>query len=262
MHYAYPNGVEAIRGLTLDFLPGERVALLGENGSGKTTLARLLLGLLRPTQGTIWLEGRDTSQLTTHEITRDVGLVFQNPDHQIFLERVRDEVAFGPRNLGQPPPEVEERVETELRRFDLWKARHRLPAALSGGERKSVALASSFVLQPAVLLLDEPTKGMDYGRKRHLATIARTLTQEDKTVVFITHDLEFAYESSDRVVILRRGRVFLEGRTAEVFAHPSLAEAGLHPPEIPRLLALMEERGIDPSSRLYREVSGHLRGSA
>ncbi|MFQ5552216.1 MAG: energy-coupling factor ABC transporter ATP-binding protein [Thermoplasmata archaeon] len=261
LHYAYPGGIEAIRGVTLDLPPGERVALLGENGSGKTTLARLLVGLLRPTRGTILLRGRDTSRLSTHDIVRDVGLVFQNPDHQIFLERVWDEVAFGPQTYGQSPPEVEERVETELRRFGLWEARNRLPSALSGGERKAVAFASSFALQPAVLLLDEPTKGMDYGRKQHLATVSRSLTRDGRTVVFITHDVEFAYESTERAVVLRRGRVFLEGRTADVLAHPSLAEAGLHRPESPRLLALLGERGINPRSRLFRDVTEYLRGS-
>ena len=206
------------------------------------------------------LEGRDTSRLSIHEIAERVGLVFQNPDHQIFLPRVQDEVAFGPRNYGQSPPEVAERVETELRRFGLWEARDRLPAAMSGGERKSIAFASSFAHRPVVLLLDEPTKGMDFGRKRHLAEVALDLAGEGRTTVFITHDMDFAYEATERTVVLRRGRVFLEGRTTEVLAHPSLAEAGLFRPETPRLLALLGERGIGPGSSLYEAVRERLGG--
>lgn len=262
MHYVYPNGVEAIRGISLDVWPGERIALLGENGSGKTTLARLLIGLLRPTRGSIRFGDVDTAGLTTHELAREVGLVFQNPDHQIFLERVWDEVAFGPKSYGLPRPDLEERVTAELRRFNLWEDRYRLPAALSGGERKSVAFASSFALQPRVLLLDEPTKGMDFGRKERLAQIAIRLASEGRTVFFITHDVDFAYASTERAVVLREGRVFREGRTADVLRHPDVADVGLQVPAIPELLAMLREHGIAPDSRLYREVQQQVGGPA
>ncbi|MEE9197286.1 MAG: ABC transporter ATP-binding protein [bacterium] len=262
LQYTYPNGTEAVRGVTLDFPPGQRVSLLGENGSGKTTLARLLVGLLRPTRGALLVKGVDSSTLSTHEISEKVGLVFQNPDHQIFEQRVWDEVAFGPRNYALPEPEIARRVEVQLRRFGLWEDRLRLPAALSGGERKRVTFASTFALRPDVLLLDEPTKGMDFGRKRDLAAVARCLTEEGRTVVFITHDVDFAFASTERAIILQGGRVFLEGPTAEVLADPSVTEAGLLPPEAPRLLGLLRERGLSPRSRLFREVSRQLGGHA
>ncbi|MFQ5985771.1 MAG: energy-coupling factor ABC transporter ATP-binding protein [Thermoplasmata archaeon] len=254
VHYVYPGGTSAIRGISLDVVPGERVALLGENGSGKTTLARLLVGLLRPTAGSIHLDGTETTGLTTHEIAEQVGLVFQNPDHQIFLERVWDEVAFGPKNYGLAEAEIEERVGAQLRRFGLWRDRYRLPAALSGGERKSVAFASSFALRPRVLLLDEPTKGMDFGRKRRLAEVAKRLTATGRTFFFITHDVEFAFASTERAVVLRNGRVFMEGRTSDVLSRPAVADAGLQLPAIPRLLAMLRERGIPPESALYQAV--------
>lgn len=261
VHYTYPDGTEAIQDLSLDLVPGQRVGLLGENGSGKTTLARMAAGLLRPTRGHILMDGVDAARLATHEIVRRVGLVFQNPDHQIFLQRVWDEVAFGPKNYGLAGPEVEGRVEAELRRFGLFEDRFRLPAALSGGERKNVAFASTFALDPAVLLLDEPTKGMDYGRKRHLAEVARRLTNEGRTVVFITHDVEFAYESTERVIVLRQGRVFLDGGTEEVLGEPRLREAGLRPAETPRLLALLRARGIPPDPRLFEDGGRHVGGA-
>lgn len=237
------------------------MALLGENGSGKTTLARLLVGILKPSKGSIRLGDVDYAQQTTHRIAREVGLVFQNPDHQIFLDRVWDEVAYGPRNYGLSAGELEERVGTELRAFDLWEDRYRLPAALSGGERKSVAFASSFAIRPRVLLLDEPTKGMDDGRKRQLTRIAKRLTAEGRTVIFITHDVDFAYEATERTVVLRRGRVVLDGRTKELLSGPEVAQAGLQAATVPSLLATLREGGISPPSALYREVQRHVEGA-
>ncbi|MEE9592482.1 MAG: ABC transporter ATP-binding protein [Thermoplasmata archaeon] len=246
--------------MSLDVLPGERVALLGENGSGKTTLARLLVGLLRPTKGSIWLNGVDTATLTTHEMAQQVGLVFQNPDHQLFLESVWDEVAFGPKNYRLAEQEIEARVGAELRRFDLWEHRHRLPAALSGGERKSVAFASSFALRPQVLLLDEPTKGMDFGRKRDLAEAANRLVAEGRTVFFITHDVDFAYASTERAIVLRGGRVHEDGQTAAVLGDSDVTRAGLRRPATPRLLTLMQQGGLSPESILYQEIQRQLEG--
>ncbi len=252
VYFAYPGGVEALRGVDLDLHRGERVALLGENGSGKTTLARLLLGLLRPTKGTVRVNGVDGTRASSHELARWVGLSFQNPDHQIFERTVADEVAFGPRNYGLSAREVEGRVDRELKRFCLEDHRHAPPTFLSGGERKQVAFASTFALDPAILLLDEPTKGMDYGRKRRLAAVLDHRVKEGRTVVVITHDIEFAYASTERAVVLQGGQVLTDGPTAQVLADPRVEEAGLCRPALVRLATLVE--GAPRAPRSVEEI--------
>lgn len=237
--------------MDLDLHPGERVALVGANGSGKTTLARVLLGLLSPSGGTVRVGGRDPGRASRSDLAALVGLVFQNPDHQIFAKRVWDEVAFGPRTCGLAESELERRVREELVRFDLDGQEDRLPAALSGGERKRVAFASAAVLQPRVLLLDEPTKGMDAGRKRALAAWGRDLAAEGRTVVFITHDLEFALEATERTAVLQEGVVVRDGPTVEVLADPALEEAGLALPPLARLAASLRASGREEASLAY-----------
>ncbi len=262
VRFVYPAGVEALRGLSLRLWPGELIALVGENGSGKTTLARLVSGLLHPTTGSITVDGVDASTASAAELARSVGLVFQNPDHQIFEKTVWDEVAFGLRNRGILWDEMETRVEGELRRHDLWSSRQRLPTSLSGGERKSVAFASTFVLDPKVLFLDEPTKGMDYGRKRRLAAMSQELSWAERCVVFITHDLDFAYDTTNRTIVLHRGRVLLDGDTKEVLANPAIEEAGLRLPPLVKMASQLEGLGlrlpIDGIEDLCLQLEGRL----
>ncbi|MEE9236883.1 MAG: ABC transporter ATP-binding protein [Thermoplasmata archaeon] len=250
--------MQALRGIDLELYAGEMVGLLGENGSGKTTLARLIVGLIRPSKGRITVCGLDTTTTSAYELARRVGLVFQNPDHQIFEKTVWDEVAFGPRNYQTPQKEVDRRIEAELRGFDLWVYRSRLPTSLSGGERKSVAFASTFVLEPSVLLLDEPTKGMDYGRKRGLEKKARDLCDAGRAVVFITHDVEFAFESTQRAIVLHQGRILFDGRTQEVLSDPLIEKAGLRLPPIARLAALLQDSSLPQPIGSVEELCNHL----
>lgn len=241
VRYTYPNGVEALRGITLVLPPGELVALMGANGSGKTTLARLMAGLIEPTSGSLTVRGLESLRVSRREWARRVGLVFQNPDHQIFEKTVKAEVAFGPRNVGRSESDVWGSVERTLRTFDLVGLRNRLPAALSGGERKAVAFASTFVLDPKVFLLDEPTKGMDAVRKRELAAIARRRAARGRSVVFITHDVDFAYAFTDRTVVLEEGEVCHDGPTREILTLPNLPEVGLRVPHRVLLEGLLTE---------------------
>lgn len=257
---AYPNGVEALRGVDLLLHPGELVALMGENGSGKTTLARLLLGLVRPTEGSVRVLNLDAALATTSQLARHVGLVFQNPDHQIFEKSVRDEVAFGPKNFRLSPVETRRRVEEQLEAFDLQSQADRLPTSLSVGERKAVALASTFVLNPKVILLDEPTRGMDHGRKQRLASLGRRLQSAGRTLVYLTHDVEFAYAATDRAVVLHRGRVLLDGDTHSVLSDPAILEAGLQMATIPQLAAMLGPLGVPPDVASLEGIVRHFSG--
>ncbi len=243
-YYTYPGGTEAIRGVNLRFGPGEVVALVGENGSGKTTLAKLAIGLLRPSRGRVLVNGLDTRKATTYQLARQAGMVFQNPDHQIFERTVFDEVAFAPRNYRLPQEKIAESVQRELSRFELDPMAQSLPAALSGGERKRVAFASSFVLNPSVLFLDEPTKGMEHLRKVRLAEMARDRARTGGTTVFVTHDTEFASQAADRVVVMHRGRVLLNGSTREVLADERIADAGLLPTQLQMLASGLRDLGV------------------
>lgn len=250
----YPNGAEALRGVDLTLRPGERVALLGENGSGKTTLARVLLGLLRPTAGTVRVAGLDGTRAPTRELARWVGLSFQNPDHQLFERTVEEEVAFGPRNYDLPADEIALRVDRELGRFGLEPHRHAPPTGLSGGERKQVAFASTLALDPPILLLDEPTKGLDHGRKRRLGGILAGIAREGRTVVVITHDIEFAYATTERAVVLHRGRILFDGPTGEVLTDSAVERVGLRLPALVRLAALLDDDAVPRAPRSVEDL--------
>lgn len=241
--YTYPDGTRAIEGVSLRLGPGEVAALLGENGSGKTTLAKLAMGLILPDKGRVLVQGVDTREASTYEIARKVGMVFQNPDHQIFEKTVFDEVAFALRNYGFSEEKVGNSVQRELRRFGLLQYARAMPTALSGGERKRVAFASSFVLGPEVLFLDEPTKGLEEVRKVRLANMARELARQGKAIVFITHDVEFASHETERAVVMHSGHILLDGTTRKVLADARIAEARLLPPQVRLLTAALQ--GLD-----------------
>ena len=232
--YVYPDGpVRALDGVDLHIRPGERVALVGQNGSGKTTLVRHFNGLLRPTEGRILVDGLDAATMRVAQLSRRIGLVFQDPDRQIFSGTVRGEVEFGPRNLGMTAAEREVSVERALAAVGLESEASTNPYDLGGARRKLLALASVLAMRTPVLILDEPTTGQD---ARGVATVRRVIDAvgaEGRTVVAISHDMEFVAETFERVAVLRAGRVVLDGPPGEVFAEgawPALASTYLEPP--------------------------------
>jgi len=232
--HVYPDGpVRALDGVDLHIRPGERVALVGQNGSGKTTLVRHFNGLLRPTEGRILVDGVDAATMRVAQLSRRIGLVFQDPDRQIFSGTVRGEVEFGPRNLGMTAAEREVSVERALAAVGLESEAGTNPYDLGGARRKLLALASVLAMRTPVLILDEPTTGQD---ARGVATVRRVIDAvgaEGRTVVAISHDMEFVAETFERVAVLRAGRVVLDGPPGEVFAEgawPALASTYLEPP--------------------------------
>ncbi|GBD16951.1 Energy-coupling factor transporter ATP-binding protein EcfA3 [bacterium HR26] len=250
--FAYPDGTRVFEGLSLAFggveWGGESkgishvaagsgpIALIGENGAGKTTLVKLIAGLLRPQSGEILIDGQTIRGQTAAQIARRVGLVFQNPDDQLFKSRALDEAMFGALNLGLPPREAERRAREALERVGLSTLAEENPYDLSLGQRKMLALASVLAMQTPILILDEPTIAQDHPGVERIGRLVRELQAEGRLVIVITHDMEFVASYCPQVVVLARGEVLAAGSTRAVFARPEqLRQAGLEPPSTLRL---------------------------
>ncbi len=234
LDYVYqPLNVHAVRDVSFSIVPGQFVALIGQNGSGKTTVLKNLLGLLRPTGGSVTVAGQDTRTCAVAEMARHVGFVLQNPDQQLFAERVWDEVAYGPANLGLDKATVTGRVESALRLVDLLEKREEFPPALSKGERAKVVIASALALDPQVIVLDEPTTGQDFKGCHQIMQIARSLHEQGRTVVFVTHYMALVAEYAERVIVLCGGKLLLDDATGNIFSRPDVVrQASIIPPQI------------------------------
>jgi cobalt/nickel transport system ATP-binding protein len=235
--FAYPDGHQALFGVDLRIEPGERVALLGPNGAGKTTLVLHLNGILMPGLGTVAVSGLPVTKANLLEIRRRVGIVFQDPDDQLFMGSVREDVAFGPMNLGLRGPELEARVFAALEAVGMAEYADRPPHHLSFGQRRRVAVATVLAMEPEFLVLDEPSSNLDPASRRELADIIRSL---DVTVLLVTHDLPYALELCPRSVILSDGVVAADGNTADILGDEALMKS--HRLELPF--------GFVPSSRV------------
>jgi energy-coupling factor transport system ATP-binding protein len=242
LHYAYGD-VPALSGVDLTIQPGEFVALVGQNGSGKTTLVKHFNGLLKPTRGRVWVGERETTSLAVADLAREVGYVFQNPDHQINQPTVRDEITFGLRHLGFGADEIARRAEAMLSLFGLWAYAEHPPAVLGFGLRRKVALASVCALRPPVLILDEPTGGLDARAAEEVLGFAASLHAAGHTLILVSHDMRRVAASARRCVILKDGRVLRDGPTREVFAEAEmLRQAFLAAPPVTRLAQALAPR--------------------
>lgn len=231
--YVYPEGTRALDGVDLTIADGERMAIIGQNGSGKSTLVRHLNGLLRPSEGRVLLDGADVAGLKVARLAAIVGLVFQDPDRQIFAGRVRGEVAFGARNLGLRGADLDDAVAVALEAVGLAAQSDTNPYDLGYSRRKHLALASILAMSTPVVVLDEPTTGQDARGVARIQSIVIRLHEEGRTVIAISHDMRFVAESFERVVVMRAGRVILDGTPAEVFGAPNwgdLASTYVEPP--------------------------------
>jgi cobalt/nickel transport system ATP-binding protein len=230
VQYAYPDGHVALRGVDLSVRRGERVALLGPNGAGKTTLVLHLNGILNGGGGSVAVGGLtvDRDRATLAEIRRRVGIVFQDPDDQLFLPTVGEDVAFGPANLGLHGAELTARVDEALAAVGMSEHRDRAPHHLSYGQRRRVAVATVLSMRPEILVLDEPSSNLDPAARRELAEILRSLPV---TLLMVTHDLPYALELCDRSVILDEGRIVADAPTRELLADADLLAA--HRLELP-----------------------------
>jgi energy-coupling factor transport system ATP-binding protein len=231
--HRYPNGVVALEGVDLAVRRGEFLAVLGQNGSGKTTLVKHFNGLLTPTEGSVRVGGEETGELGIRRLGERVGYVFQNPDHQIFSDTVADEVAFGPKIRGLDEDEVRERVSEALRAVGLEGRGGEDPFGMTKGERQRVAVASVLAVRPEVLILDEPTTGLDYTEQRGMMELVKRLNEAGSTIVVVTHTMWVVAEYAHRAAVIQDGRVVLSGTVREVFAREDdLRDASLRPPHI------------------------------
>jgi cobalt/nickel transport system ATP-binding protein len=220
LSYSYPDGTLALERVSLDVRSGERVALLGPNGAGKSTLLMHFNGILRG-EGSIAIEGRHVTNEILGEIRARVGFVFQNPDDQLFSPSVREDVAFGPRYMGLDEGEIERRVERALNAVGMHDAINRMPHHLSIGQRKRVSLATVLSMDPTILVLDEPSAGLDPRARRELIRLLRELPQ---TTIISTHDMRLAFETTTRAVIMEQGSIVADGPTCELLADWALLE--------------------------------------
>ncbi|MDQ6885122.1 MAG: energy-coupling factor ABC transporter ATP-binding protein [Candidatus Dormibacteraeota bacterium] len=244
--YSYPNGARALDDVSLRCGAGEFLAIIGENGAGKTTLAKHLIGLLPPPPGTVLVAGADIAQLTVAQASRRVGYLFQDPDYQIFNGSVFDEVAFGLRARKLPKAEIEEQVMAALRRLRLDHLRTEHPYTLSRGQRQRLALASTWVLRPPILLVDEPSTGLDHREAADLMSLLEEFRAGGGTVLIITHDLELVFEYAQRVVVMRRGTIRLDlPATGVQERFEEVSAAGVHLPQFMHLVAAL---GLPPNT--------------
>jgi len=245
LYHTYPNGVEALKGVSLEIQDGEFLAVMGQNGAGKTTLVKHINGLLKPTKGRVLVDDTDTTKLSVASLARKVGFVFQNPDHQLFSETVEDEISFALRNFGYDEKTVKERVDWALNLLDLAEYQKVSPFMLSGGERKRVALASVLAWDPKIVILDEPTIGQDSQQKERLRQFITQLNRQEKTVIIVTHDIEFVAECKPRMVLMAEGKILADGEARKVLTDPELASrASVVLPEISQIFLRLENLGF------------------
>jgi energy-coupling factor transport system ATP-binding protein len=252
VRFRHPNGVEALKGIDLTIKPGGITAIVGGNGAGKTTLIKHINGLLKPSEGRVTVFGTDTREASVAQLSRRVGIVFQNPDHQLFSDSVEHEVEFALRNLGFPEEVVHRRREWALKTFDLARYRSTPPMLLSGGEKKRLCLAVVLAWDPDVLILDEPTVGQDLIQKERLQGLIRMLLTQGKTVILVSHDIEFLWPLQPRVVVMSQGRIVAQGEAAEVFLDPRVLEAAsLLRPQLVDLWESLGNRPPEPFPTIY-----------
>lgn len=233
LEFSYPDGTEVLRGVDLEIGTGQRVALLGPNGAGKTTFVLHLIGILRGSAGSVAIDGIELTDATVRDLRARVGFVFQDPDDQLFMPTVRQDVAFGPANFGVEGDALELRVKEALSMVGMEHAAAKAPHHLSGGERRRVAIATVLAMRPSILILDEPSTNLDPAGRRELAEILAGL---DVTLLMVTHDLPYAFEVCERSVVMSGGVIAADGPTAAVLSdsaamtrHRLELPAGFHP---------------------------------
>ena len=257
--FVYPDGTRALSTVSLTIPPGSRVAIIGQNGSGKSTLVRHFNGLLRATEGRVLVDGQPVGRTHVAQLARLVGISFQNPDRQIFSANVRSEVAFGPRNIGMRGTELDRRVSGALVQVGLDQVASANPYDLGFSERKLLALASVISMGTRAIVLDEPTTGQDANGVERVKHIVAELSAEGRTVVAVSHDMNFVSETFERVLVMRDGRLVLDGPVGDVFGKPNwgILESTFLEPPLPARLGARLGLGETPTADSFVAALAH-----
>jgi cobalt/nickel transport system ATP-binding protein len=245
VRFTYPGGIKAINGVSLEIKRGERVAILGPNGSGKSTLILLIAGLLTPEKGEITVFNEKTTSKNFQKLRQKIGIVFQDPDDQLFTQSVTEDIEYGPKNLRLPESDIKQRSREVLEKIGIYHLKDRPPHRLSFGEKKKASLATALVLKPELLILDEPTANLDLASRRGLLGMLNDLDKEGTTILVSTHDVEALPELADRIIVISGGNILGEGETSEVLQNSQLlGAAGLEPPAIAKLFSELKAAGL------------------
>jgi cobalt transport protein ATP-binding subunit len=255
-----PGSPDILRGVSLSINRSDFVALVGQNGAGKTTLAKHFNGLLRPSSGSVRVLGIDSRTASLADLARTVGYVYQNPDHQIFAQRVRSEVAFGPRNLGLSAAEVEARVDQALDLVGLREHADDFAFSLGRGQRQKLAVASVLAMEPPILVVDEPTTGLDKPGARGILDLLSRWNRDGRTIIVITHDMTLVAERVPRTIVVSDGRILADGPTRQVLSDtPLLRHAYLRPPQVTRVAQRLAAFGVSADVMTVDELHAQIK---
>ncbi len=252
--YVYSNGTIALKQVSLNIKKGELIAILGQNGAGKTTLIRTFNGLIRPTKGSIFLEGENIASKTIATLSKKVGVIFQNPMHQLFSTTLEDEIKFSLKSLNLDKEEIQIKVDQILKEFDLEKYRKRSPFNLSGGESKKLATASILCRDPDILFFDEPTLGQDAKEINFFLGLIKSELERGKTIIIVTHNIEFTVEHVPRIILMSGGQIIADGPTKSIFTNEFLiSKSSLIMPQIYLFKKELQKIGITIPKEVFRE---------
>ncbi len=255
LDYSYPNGTVALRKINLNIYRGELVGIMGMNGAGKTTLIRTLNGLIRPSKGTVNIESENIEPKGIGELSKIVGLIFQNPQHQIFSNTVEEEIEFSLKSLNLNKEEVRDKTVEVLKTFNLEKYQDRSPLNLSGGESKKLAIASIICRDPKILVFDEPTLGQDGKEISFFTNLLKEEREKGKTILIVTHNIEFAMEIIPRTILMANGKIIADGPTKKILTNQYLVEkSSLVLPQTRQFALKLRDIGIECPDDIFSKV--------
>lgn len=260
LSHQYNNGHVAIKNISTDLRKNEMVAILGKNGAGKTTFVKHMIGLLRPSQGEILIKGKDISELKIGELSRTIGFVFQNPDHQIFSASVYDELAYGLLNMGYDKNDIHNKIQRALELTGLQGKENQHPFSLSKGERQKIAMAAVLAIKPEIIVIDEPTTGLDWKNSIVMMEEIRQLKQRGHTIIMITHNLRLAAEYADRIFIMQNGQIIRDGEAHDVFSDLELLyTSSLNPTHLSLFINRLKQYGVPENIITVQEFMDYIK---